>query len=95
MSGLVITGTNSGLDGTTGPVTSVVASLTCDGSMPTIKDTAPVPLSAQGNAGINEGHSPRDLRGSNRLGVGERQQRTRDRDQRVLTRLLGPKAGLQ
>jgi hypothetical protein len=54
VSGLVITGTNSELDGTTGPVTSVVASLTCDGSMPTIKNTAPVPLSAQGNAGINE-----------------------------------------
>ena len=54
VSGLVITGTNSGLDGTTGPVTSVVASLSCDGSTPTIENTAPVPLSAQGDASIKQ-----------------------------------------
>jgi hypothetical protein len=53
VSGLVITGTNTGLDGTTGPVRSVVASLT-DGSTPTIENTAPVPLSAQGDASINQ-----------------------------------------
>jgi hypothetical protein len=54
VSGLVITGTNSSLDGTTGPVTSVVASLNCDGSTPIIENTAPVPLSAQGDASINQ-----------------------------------------
>lgn len=54
VTGLVITGTNSGLDGTTGPVTSVVASVTCDGSTPTMENTAPVPLSAQGDASINQ-----------------------------------------
>jgi hypothetical protein len=52
--GLVITGTNSSLDGTTGPVTAVVASMTCDGSMPITESTAPVPLSAQGDARINQ-----------------------------------------
>jgi hypothetical protein len=54
VSGLVITGTNTNLDGTTGPVTAVVASLTCDGSMPTIESTAAVQLSAQGDARINQ-----------------------------------------
>jgi hypothetical protein len=54
VSGLVITGTNTSLDGTTGPVTAVVASLTCDGSTPTIESTAAVPLSAQGDASINQ-----------------------------------------
>jgi hypothetical protein len=55
--GLLITGAtgaNASLDGTTGPVKAVVASLTCDGSTPTIESTAPVPLSAQGDATINQ-----------------------------------------
>jgi hypothetical protein len=57
VSGLLITGAtgaNASLDGTTGPVKAVVASLTCDGSTPTIESTAPVPLSAQGDATINQ-----------------------------------------
>jgi len=54
VSGLVITGTHTDLDGTTGPVTSVVASIACDGSTPTLENTAPAPLSAQGDASINQ-----------------------------------------
>jgi hypothetical protein len=54
VSGLLITGTNTNLDGTTGPVKAVVASVTCDGSTATIESTAPVPLSAQGDARINQ-----------------------------------------
>jgi hypothetical protein len=54
VSGLLITGTNTSLDGTTGPVTAVVASVTCDGSTPAIESTAPVPLSAEGDASINQ-----------------------------------------
>jgi hypothetical protein len=52
--GLVITGTNSNLDGTTGPVGAVVASLACDGMTPSVASSAPVPLSADGDARINQ-----------------------------------------
>ncbi len=52
--GLVITGTNTKADGTTGPVTAVVASLTCEGTSPTIVSTTPVPLSSRGNATIEQ-----------------------------------------
>lgn len=54
LDGLLITGTNSGLDGTTGPVKSVVASLTCDGSTPAVATTGKVPLSPEGDARIDE-----------------------------------------
>jgi len=54
LDGLLITGTNSDLDGTTGPVTAVVASLTCDGTTPTIVSTVSVPLSPGGDAAINQ-----------------------------------------
>ena len=52
--GLVITGTGTALDGTTGPVLKVVAALTCDGTAPTIVTTAAVPLSAGGDARIDQ-----------------------------------------
>ena len=52
--GLVITGTNSVADGTTGPVKAVVASLTCEGTVPTIVSTNPVPLSLEGDASIDQ-----------------------------------------
>jgi hypothetical protein len=52
--GLLITGTGTALDGTTGPVTKVVASLTCDGAMPTIVTTGAVPLSSGGDASIDQ-----------------------------------------
>jgi hypothetical protein len=52
--GLVITGTNSSLDGTTGPVTAVVASVACDGMTPTFASTDPVPLSPAGDARIDQ-----------------------------------------
>lgn len=52
--GLLITGTHTGLDGTTGPVTDVVAALTCEGTTPTIVSTAPVPLSPEGDAEIEQ-----------------------------------------
>jgi hypothetical protein len=52
--GLVITGTGTHLDGTTGPVTKVVASLTCDGATPAIVSTGAVPLSAGGDARIDQ-----------------------------------------
>lgn len=58
--GLLITGTGGALDGTTGPVTQVVAALTCtnaasgDAGAPSIVATATAPLSAAGNARIDE-----------------------------------------
>jgi hypothetical protein len=52
--GLVITGTGTKLDGTTGPVQAVVASLTCDGTTPTIASSKPVPLSPQGDATLKQ-----------------------------------------
>jgi hypothetical protein len=52
--GLVITGTNTNLDGTTGPVTAVVAALTCEGTTPTVVSATPVPLSAGGDATIEQ-----------------------------------------
>lgn len=55
--GLLITGTGTNLDGTTGPVTSVVAALTCEGMTPTapmIVSTAAVPLSPKGDANVHE-----------------------------------------
>lgn len=54
LSGLVITGTDSGLDGTTGPVRSVVASLSCDGATSTLDTTGTVPLSPVGDARIDQ-----------------------------------------
>jgi len=58
--GLLITGTGGALDGTTGPVTQVVAALTCtnaatgDTGAPSIVATAAAPLSAAGNARIDD-----------------------------------------
>jgi hypothetical protein len=52
--GLLITGTNTNLDGTTGPVNAVVASLACDGTVPTLVSTNPVPLSQDGDARIDQ-----------------------------------------
>jgi len=52
--GLLITGTGTNLDGTTGPVTNVVASLTCQGTAPTVVSTAAVPLSPEGDARIDQ-----------------------------------------
>jgi hypothetical protein len=52
--GLVITATNTSLDGTTGPVTKVAASLTCEASTPSVVSTATVPLSPEGDARIDE-----------------------------------------
>jgi len=58
--GLVITGTGGALDGTVGPVQNVVAALTCtnsasgDAGAPSLVATAPVPLSAAGNARIDQ-----------------------------------------
>jgi hypothetical protein len=59
--GLLIIGTgNPSLDGTTGTVEQVVASLTCENPMwgstgaPTIVSTSPATLSSEGNARINE-----------------------------------------
>jgi hypothetical protein len=59
--GLLITGTgNPSLDGTTGTVEQVVASLTCENPMtgsngaPTIVSTSPATLSSEGNARIHE-----------------------------------------
>jgi hypothetical protein len=50
--GLLITGTGTAADGTTGPVKQVVATLACaNGDTAT---TAAVPLSAQGNARIRD-----------------------------------------
>lgn len=54
LEGLVITGTNSALDGTTGQVKKVAASLTCEGAQPTVATTGAVPLSPRGDAQINE-----------------------------------------
>jgi hypothetical protein len=52
--GLLITGTGTSLDGTRGPVRSVIASLTCEGAMPTIVSTREVPLSPKGDAQVHE-----------------------------------------
>jgi hypothetical protein len=58
--GLLITGTGGALDGTTGPVTQVAAALTCtnaasgDTGAPSIVNTDPVPLSAAGDARIDQ-----------------------------------------
>ena len=55
--GLLITGTGTNLDGTTGPVTSVIAALTCEGTTPTtptIVSTGAVPLSPEGDAKVHE-----------------------------------------
>jgi len=52
--GLVITGTNTNLDGTTGPVKAIVVSLTCDGMTPPIVSTDPAPLSPEGDARIDQ-----------------------------------------
>jgi hypothetical protein len=52
--GLLITGTGTALDGTTGPVANVVASVTCDGTAPTIVSTGAVPLSPNGDARIDQ-----------------------------------------
>jgi hypothetical protein len=59
--GLLITGTgNPSLDGTTGTVENVVASLTCENpttgsnGAPTIVSTSPAPLSGDGDARIDE-----------------------------------------
>lgn len=51
--GLLITGTGTSLDGTTGPVTGVKASLTCEGPG-VVATTGVEPLSAAGNAKIEE-----------------------------------------
>ena len=55
--GLLITGTGTNLDGTTGPVTSVVAALTCEGmtpTTPTIVSSTAVQLSPEGNAKVHQ-----------------------------------------
>ena len=58
--GLLITGTGGALDGTVGPVTQVVAALACtnpasgDAGAPSIVATVPAPLSAAGNARIDD-----------------------------------------
>jgi hypothetical protein len=52
--GLLIVGTGTPLDGTTGPVKTVVAALTCDGTTPTIVSSAAVALSSHGNAKVNQ-----------------------------------------
>lgn len=55
--GLLIVGTGTNLDGTTGPVTGVRASLTCHGTNVTAT-TSVVPLSSEGNAEIEQTISP-------------------------------------
>jgi hypothetical protein len=53
--GLVLYGTGTSLDGTTGPVTKVFASLVCASSSgPSLVNTNAVPLSPMGNAQINQ-----------------------------------------
>jgi hypothetical protein len=58
--GLLITGTGTGLDGTTGPVHQVAALVTCtnpasgDAGAPSMVATTAVPLSAAGNARIDQ-----------------------------------------
>jgi hypothetical protein len=52
--GLLIVGTNTSLDGTTGPVKSVVAALTCDGTTPTIVSSTAVPLDTEGDAKVDQ-----------------------------------------
>jgi hypothetical protein len=56
--GLVINGSKS--SGTTGPITSVVGTLVCNagGTDEQLVDTAPVPLSAIGNAGFSGSIGP-------------------------------------
>jgi hypothetical protein len=51
--GLLITGTNTSLDGTTGPVTSVIPTLTCRGMPPMLVSTPPIPLSPEGDAQVH------------------------------------------
>ena len=51
--GLLITGTGGPADGTTGPITMVAASLTCEGTN-VVATTGLVPLSAAGDAEIEE-----------------------------------------
>jgi hypothetical protein len=51
--GLLITGTNTSLDGTTGPVTSVIPTLTCRGMPPTLVTTPAIPLSPEGDARVH------------------------------------------
>jgi hypothetical protein len=55
--GLLITGTGTSLDGTTGPVTSVIPELTCEGATPTtptIVSAGVVQLSSEGDAKVRE-----------------------------------------
>ena len=53
--GLLLTNTGDpALDGTTGGIPAVFASLTCAGATPTVIDTASVPLSADGDARIRD-----------------------------------------
>ncbi|HZW54961.1 MAG TPA: hypothetical protein VFF30_01590 [Nitrososphaerales archaeon] len=51
--GLLITGTGTALDGTTGPVSSVLASLVCQNSG-VVASTSAVPLDSKGDARINQ-----------------------------------------
>jgi hypothetical protein len=53
LKGLLITGTGTANDGTTGPVTTVAASLFCGGDTTPFTTTATVPLSKKGNAEID------------------------------------------
>jgi hypothetical protein len=52
--GLLIIGTGTALDGTPGPVKSVVAALSCDGTTPTVVSSAAVPLDAHGDAKVDQ-----------------------------------------
>jgi hypothetical protein len=52
--GLLITGTGTANDGTTGPVHSIAASVTCEGTVPVIVSTDAVPLSADGDAHLEQ-----------------------------------------
>jgi hypothetical protein len=52
--GLVLSVPGSPLDGTTGPVKAVIASLVCQNSVPIIVNTTSVPLASNGNAHINQ-----------------------------------------
>jgi hypothetical protein len=53
LKGLLITGTGGPLDGTTGPVTTVTASLVCAPGAAAFMTTAPVALTRKGNAAID------------------------------------------
>jgi hypothetical protein len=52
--GLVLSIPGSPLDGTTGPVVSVLGSLVCQGRGGVVASTSPVPLASNGNAHINQ-----------------------------------------